>query len=102
MATCRYCKTFQESKQKNEPKNDDTPKGRRVCSTHKKWVSEVEEMCEEFISYSNFWCDKLQQCMDIDSCLNRVKNKLHKKCRKSCAQYGDVLDVMRMRARSRK
>ncbi len=102
MPLCRYCTEFVESKQRNEPKGEDTPKGRRVCAATKTWKSALDEMCEKYVTHTKFWCDKLQCDMDLDSCLNRVKKKLHKKCKKSCSQYHDILEAMRFRARTRK
>lgn len=102
MPYCRYCVEYNCSKQRNEPKSgEDVPKNRRVCAATKSWKSAKDEMCEEFVTYNQFWCDRLQCCMDIDSCLNRVKKKLHKYCKRSCTQYQDVLDAIRMRSRTR-
>jgi hypothetical protein len=105
---CRYCSEFVNSARRLEPKldaNGDKPKrvpNRRLCEAKKIWVEEDHEMCEEFVTNNSFWCDRLNQCQDIDACRNRVAKKMSKHCRAKCPQYRDLTDALRMRARSRK
>lgn len=105
MSCCRYCIEFVNSIRRLEPKIVDGEKkkvpNRRLCDATKQWVEEDGEMCEEFKTSNNFWCDKLQQCMDIDSCRNRRAKKLTRHCRK-CSQYNDIIDTLRMRGKSAK
>lgn len=100
---CRYCRDFVESDMRLTPKNSDGEKSKyepvkRRCAFQGKFVTADTEECDQFKTSNNFWCDKLQQCMDIDACMNSRKKKLRRQC-KTCSQYYDVLDALRMRSR---
>ena len=99
---CRYCKEFVESKRRTTPSegSDKYAPQRRLCGATKAWKNEKDETCEEFISSNSFWCDKLQQCMDIDACRNKKAKKMSRHC-KRCSQYNDIKDVIRNRVRSK-
>jgi hypothetical protein len=77
---------------------------RRLCEATGAWKTETDEksdICPKFVSCNSFWCDRLQQCMDVDSCMNKKAKKMSKHC-KRCSQYYDVLETVKLRKRTQK
>lgn len=99
---CRYCECYVKSTRRIETKEESKrAPARRLCDIKKEWVEPDREMCDDMQASNSFWCDKLNQCQDIDSCRNRVAKKISRHCRPNCSQYQELTDVIRMRRRKK-
>lgn len=109
MSFCRYCKSFVDATKRIAPKGSDGETSkyapmRRLCEATKQWKEESDEkenICPSYVSCNSFWCDRLQQCMDVDSCMNKKAKKMSRHC-KRCAQYYDVVETVKLRRRTQK
>lgn len=69
---CRYCVYFDTAKERFKI-GENTLK--RKCIIKNKNRGENDDACEDFLIISAFWCDQNSIRINLNSCMNRHKNK---------------------------
>jgi hypothetical protein len=55
--------------------------GKRFCSEIREMITGEDEMCEHFIPTSFFWCDKIEQRINVPTCQAKQKRGDCGRCR---------------------
>lgn len=99
---CGYCERFCNSQWRTNPDAEEeagkkqTKAKARYCKTIDKYINRNREICEKFVPYHLFYCDRCNQFQHVEACISRVAKGEVDECY-NCPQYKTIVDVQKAR-----